>query len=82
MGIEDFVYWLYSAVMTFSLLFRENNGILRGYIIACVFLGMIVYDRLVSQRIFGLLKKANRWITMRMRHFRFWRRDRKHERKP
>ena len=39
-GIEDFFYWIYAAVMTFLLLFYENSGIVRAYIIACVFFGM------------------------------------------
>lgn len=81
-GIEDFCYWIYSAVMTFSLLFRENNGILRGYVIVCVFLGMLLYDRIVSQSVFGLLKNIKRWITMRIRHWKSRKRERKHERKP
>lgn len=81
-GIEDFAYWLYSAVMTFSLLFRENDGILRGYIIACVFLGMFLYDRIVSQSVFGLLKKVRRWITIKIRHLKSRKRERKYERKP
>lgn len=82
MGIEDFVYWIYSAIMTFSLLFHENNGILRWYIIACVFLGMFLYDKIVSQSVFGLLKKAGRWITIKIRHPKFRKRENEHEHKP
>lgn len=66
-GLEDFLYWLYCAAMTFSLLFWENDGILRGYVIACVFLGMYLYDKIVSRRIFELLKNIRRWITMKKR---------------
>ena len=36
-GIEDFFYWICAAVMTFLLLFYENSGIVRAYVIACVF---------------------------------------------
>ena len=32
-GLEDFFYWIYAAVMTFLLLFYENSGIVRAYII-------------------------------------------------
>jgi len=66
-GIEDFLYWLYCAVMTISFLFRENDGVLRGYVIGCAFLSMFLYDRIVSRRVFGLLKNIGRWITMKKR---------------
>ena len=60
-GLEDFLYWLFSGIMTFSLLFRENSGVLRAYVIVSVFAGMFLYDRLVSRNVFGLLKKVRRW---------------------
>lgn len=63
-GIEDLLYWLYCAAMTFSLLFWENDGILRGYVIVCTFLAMYLYDRMISQNVFRLLKNMRRWITM------------------
>jgi len=66
-GIEDFLYWMYCAVMTITLLFAENDGILRGYVIGCAFCGMFLYDRIVSRRVFGLLKNIGRWITMKKR---------------
>lgn len=64
-GLEDFFYWIYCAVMTFSLLFYENDGILRGYVIVSTFLGMFLYDRLVSQSVFAVLKNIGRWITIK-----------------
>ncbi|WP_349669012.1 spore cortex biosynthesis protein YabQ [Lacrimispora sp.] len=48
-GIEDMIYWVYAALVTFSLLYEQNDGGLRGYVIAGVFLGMFLYDRLVSR---------------------------------
>ena len=67
-GLEDLFYWIYCAVMTFSLLFWENSGVVRGYVIACVFLAMAAYDRIVSRNVFVLLKKAGRWIKMKIIH--------------
>lgn len=66
-GIEDFIYWIYCAIMTITLLFTENDGVLRGYVIGCAFCGMFLYDRIVSRRVFGLLKNIGRWITMKKR---------------
>lgn len=81
-GLEDFFYWIYAASMTFSLLFRENSGILRGYVIAGVFIGMYLYDRAVSRHVFGLLKKFGRWIKIRLKKRKIRREERKNERKP
>lgn len=81
-GLEDFIYWIYAASMTFSLLFRENSGILRGYVIVGVFLGMFLYDRLVSQSVFKLLKKIGRWIKMKIKNRKKRKEERNHEQKP
>lgn len=67
MGLEDFGYWLYCAAMTFRLLFYQNDGVLRGYVIMCVFFGMYLYDAIVSRSVFGVLKNIGRWITMKKR---------------
>lgn len=79
-GLEDFFYWLYCAFMTFSLLFNENSGILRGYVVVSVFLGMLLYDRIVSRNVFGLLKKLGRWITIKRRDKKIRKEERKHGR--
>lgn len=81
-GLEDFIYWIYAASMTFSLLFRENSGVLRGYVIIGVFFGMFLYDRIVSQPVFELLKKFGKWIRIKLRRRKLQKQERKHERKP
>ena len=69
-GLEDLLYWIYCTVMTFRLLFYQNSGILRGYVIGCVFFGMYLYDAIVSRSVFEVLKKIGRWITMKLRNHR------------
>ena len=68
--------------MTFSLLFWENSGVVRGYVIACVFLAMAAYDRIVSRNVFVLLKKTGRWIKMKIIHIRARREVRNYEAEP
>ena len=65
MGSGDFFFWIYGAVMTFLLLFYENSGIVRAYIIACVFFGMIFYDKIISRNVFQLLKKLKKWYKIK-----------------
>lgn len=56
-GIEDFLYWMYAGVTTFGLLYRQNGGQPRAYMIGSVLAGMICYDLLISRFVFKLLKK-------------------------
>lgn len=76
-GLEDFIYWVYCAVMTFLLLFYENSGVLRGYVIIGVFVGMILYDRIVSQPVFSILKNIKIWFTIKIKRFTIKVRDRR-----
>lgn len=64
-GVEDFCFWIYAAVMTFGLLYELNEGILRGYAIAGVLLGMILYDRICSRFWLKLLKNVRKYIKMK-----------------
>ena len=50
-GLEDFCYWIGASVVTFSLLYEQNGGQLRAYVIGGVLGGMILYDRIVSRSV-------------------------------
>ena len=60
-GIEDFLFWIWTALWVFSVLYRENDGNLRMYTILSMVLGMLLYHKTVSEPLvefFGkLLKK-------------------------
>ena len=78
-GLEDFFYWICAAVMTFLLLFYENSGIVRAYVIACVFFGMIFYDKIISRNVFHLLKKLKKWYRIKRKTASEKRRNRQSE---
>jgi len=63
-GLEDLAYWIFSGFAVFYLLYRENDGALRLYVIAVILLTMAVCDaagRHISRSVFGkLLKKRKR----------------------
>lgn len=65
-GIEDMAYWIYAALITFSLLYKLNDGGLRGYAIAGVFAGMFLYDRFISRFFLKLLKNIRKWLKMKL----------------
>lgn len=64
-GIEDVVYWICSCMVTFLLLFSQNDGVLRGYAITGVLAGMVLYNVSISRFLFKLLKKCKKYLTMR-----------------
>lgn len=45
-AIEDLLYWLASGVCIFRMLYLENSGAIRGFAIAAVVLGMVIYLQL------------------------------------
>lgn len=65
-GLEDLGYWIFAGFCVFYLLYRENDGALRLYVIGAVFLSMILYDRLCSAFFRKILKKAARRFRKRL----------------
>lgn len=47
-GIEDLLYWTVSSILIFRMMYQQNNGIIRGFAILGIFLGMIFYRNLIS----------------------------------
>ena len=47
-AIEDILFWAGCAIAVFAMLFRENDGYLRGFSIGGVVLGMILYSVILS----------------------------------
>ena len=47
-GAEDLLFWIGSAVALFAMLYRENSGYIRGFVIGGVMVGMLFYNLLFS----------------------------------
>ena len=47
-ALEDILFWAGSAVTVFAMLYRENDGYLRGFSIGGVVLGMVLYSVTLS----------------------------------
>ncbi len=48
-GAEDLLFWIGSAVALFAMLYRENSGYIRGFVIGGVVAGMLTYNLLFSR---------------------------------
>lgn len=48
-GIEDFIYWLICTGAVFIMLYQENDGMIRGFALGGVVIGMILYYVMLSR---------------------------------
>lgn len=48
-GLEDFIYWLVCTGVVFVMLYRENDGMVRGFAFGGVLVGMLLYYLLFSR---------------------------------
>ncbi len=49
-GVEDLIFWICGAIVLFAMLYRENSGYIRGFVIGGVLTGMLLYNLLLSAR--------------------------------
>ncbi len=60
-SVEDVLYWIVAALLIFGMIFQENDGLIRGFAIGGILLGMLFFNHFVSpfliRSIFGILKK-------------------------
>lgn len=54
---QDLVYWIYVATILYQLQYKHSNGVLRGFSILGVFLGMVLYYIVVGKPINKLLER-------------------------
>ena len=47
-GMEDLIFWVGSAAVLFAMLYRENSGYIRGFVIGGVLAGMFFYNMVLS----------------------------------
>lgn len=48
---EDILYWLAASVLVFSVIYEKNSGIIRGYSIAGMLGGMLLYRAAAKERL-------------------------------
>ncbi len=45
---EDFLFWILAAFLIFRFMYEENNGMIRGFAVLGMGLGMVIYNRSLS----------------------------------
>lgn len=65
-ALEDLCYWIMTAFAVFAMLYQKNDGLIRGFSIGGIVIGMLLYNQFISRYtvrfIAGILKKVIRFI--------------------
>lgn len=48
-SIEDLCYWIVTAFVIFAMLYQKNDGLIRGFSIGGIVIGMLLYNQLISR---------------------------------
>ena len=56
-AIEDFFYWLGSALFISYILLKENNGTIRWFFVLAIPLGMLIYNLTISRYLVEIISK-------------------------
>ncbi|MGB8453392.1 MAG: spore cortex biosynthesis protein YabQ [Anaerocolumna sp.] len=78
-AFEDLLYWVVSSLLIFNMMYQQNNGIIRGFAILAMLLGMLLYHSIFSEilvnTISGLFNKVinliGKFILLIFRPVRF-----------
>ena len=71
-ALEDVLYWAGTALLIFQLLYRENDGAVRGYALFAVAAGMLFYHQTVSNWMVEHTAGILNWcLGILLRPFRF-----------
>lgn len=56
-ALEDLFFWVGASIYIFAMLFKENDGIIRGFAIMGMAAGMLLYHYTLSDLIVNLITK-------------------------
>ena len=65
-ALEDMIFWVVAAVFIFFMIYRENDGIIRGFSVMGMGIGMVLYHFILSEL---LVKVVTGFIRLMLRPF-------------
>lgn len=61
-ALEDLFFWVGASLFIFAMMYRENNGVIRGFIILGMAIGMILYHNMFGDFFVDLIVKLIRTL--------------------
>lgn len=71
-AVEDFFYWMICCYFIFGLLYENNDGVLRGFAISGVIIGMAIWHFGPSPIIINLFTAAIKKLKNFVRKLKIW----------
>jgi spore cortex biosynthesis protein YabQ len=60
LAVEDLIFWIITGIFIFTMIYRQNNGIIRGFAIMGMSLGMLLYHLLFNDHLVNIVVKGIR----------------------
>jgi len=57
LAIEDLIFWVAASVFIFAMMYQENNGIIRGFSVMGMTIGMVLYHYILSELFVDMITK-------------------------
>lgn len=54
-ALEDLIFWAVASLYIFSMMYRKNNGIIRGFSVMGMAIGMVIYYYIFSDFIINII---------------------------
>lgn len=62
LAFEDLIFWIAASIFIYSMIYRQNNGIIRGFSMAGMAIGMVLYHYLMDDYLVNLIVKVIRFL--------------------
>lgn len=66
-SVEDILFWAACGVVIFLLLYDENDGYIRGYILGQIVLGALIYRLLLGRFLMKWISVGIRWTKKQLK---------------
>lgn len=63
-AMEDLLFWIIASIYLFGIMYEQNDGVIRGFSILGMGLGMIIYYNLLSNIVINISTIILRKIIM------------------
>lgn len=60
LALEDLIFWIITGVFIFTMIYKQNNGIIRGFAIMGMTIGMLLYNGIIKDHLVNIIVKGIR----------------------
>lgn len=64
--IEDLVFWIFYTGLIFNMQLEQNNGVTRGFSILGILAGIVLYNRVIGERLVRFSGKFSHYLKERL----------------